>query len=243
MSDVLPPELLAALRAWFASTQIVSSTPTAADLTIGAGINAFLGDASMVVSPLTRANHQSALRALMAHLANYGLSEDSPLTTLSVECLLTWPSWLVSVRHLGRQSIQNHLNALSRFLDYLRLHEQLPYTISEMTRISEHIKLTRKAYRPAVHVPRPISDEDMAAILAAAHPAQAPRLSVLRNVAIVHTLLSTGMRVMEMAGITRGQLNADHSATITGKRQGQRVVFFNHLSWDAIHAYLAERAP
>ena len=241
----LSHDMLAELRAWLVYARIVPGDQPTGDQTLGATISAFLDDTGIVVSPITRANHQSALRALVAHLAAYGLTADSPIRDLRPEHLLTWAAWLINTRHLGKQSIQNHMNSLSRYLEHLRLRAQLPFTISEMTRIQDGIRLTRIAHRPDQRLPRPISDDDIERLLTVAR--QQPtdsardRLATLRNIAIVLTLRSTGARVMEISGLRLHDLRDDRSAIIIGKRHKERTIYFDTASWTAIAAYLAAR--
>lgn len=59
----------------------------------------------------------------------------------------------------------------------------------------------------------------------------------LRNIAIMETLRSTGCRVSEAMSLTRGDLR-DMQATIRGKGGKARLIFFDHVAWEAIWTYL-----
>ena len=91
IDDAIPAEInqihqmLAELRAWLVHARIVPTDLPTDVPSIGATISAFLDDTGIVVSPITRANHQSALRALITHLAAYGLTADSPIRNLRTD--------------------------------------------------------------------------------------------------------------------------------------------------------------
>jgi site-specific recombinase XerD len=68
-------------------------------------------------------------------------------------------------------------------------------------------------------------------------------LARLRNIAMVEALLSSGMRVSELARLRRGHLLYDDQGAILKYTKGkkEREVLFSDRAWAAIMAYLAER--
>jgi site-specific recombinase XerD len=64
----------------------------------------------------------------------------------------------------------------------------------------------------------------------------------LRDIAIVRTLGKIGMRVAELCGLRRGDLQpSTRRAIVTGKGDKGRFVYFDDAAWDAVAAYLAAR--
>jgi site-specific recombinase XerD len=70
-----------------------------------------------------------------------------------------------------------------------------------------------------------------------------PRLELLRNRAIVHVLLSTGVRVMELISLTRDQVadGAVSEVQVLGKRKRSRTIYLDQEACEAIQAYCKER--
>ena len=73
------------------------------------------------------------------------------------------------------------------------------------------------------------------------HEPMRPRLELarLRNIAMLEALRSSGMRVGELVGLIRDDLDyRQHCARVTGKGDKQRVVYFDDAAWNAIQSYL-----
>ncbi|MGL5831387.1 MAG: tyrosine-type recombinase/integrase [Candidatus Altimarinota bacterium] len=67
-------------------------------------------------------------------------------------------------------------------------------------------------------------------------------LSGLRDYAILRTLYSTGLRVSELVGLNRDQINLETGEfRVVGKGRKQRIVFLSGEAAEAIKAYLAGR--
>ncbi|HEX7587584.1 MAG TPA: tyrosine-type recombinase/integrase, partial [Anaerolineae bacterium] len=67
-------------------------------------------------------------------------------------------------------------------------------------------------------------------------------LARLRNIAMLQALRASGMRVGELVGLKRDDLDHRlHTARVTGKGNKQRIVYFDDLAWNAIQAYLKAR--
>jgi integrase/recombinase XerC len=108
-----------------------------------------------------------------------------------------------------------------------------------------------RSYRRGYNRPLPkLPPEDaVLALLDAARQAKSepnrPRqeLARLRNIAMLEALRSSGMRVGELVGLKRDNLDyRTHSASVIGKGDKQRIVYFDQSAWKAIQVYLQARA-
>jgi site-specific recombinase XerD len=134
-----------------------------------------------------------------------------------------------------------YLTAITSFFRYLILHGYYPGTV-------EHVRdqladLTVKGTHP-----HPAPDQRLPLLVRAAArvlaDAATPRayLVAARNCAIVQTLFASGMRVSEVAGLSREDLDwARGQALITGTGGRQRLVFFSPDALAAINQYLDRR--
>lgn len=69
------------------------------------------------------------------------------------------------------------------------------------------------------------------------------RLLHLRNIALLETLKSTGARVSEICGLTRGDLDSTNQrARVVGKGSKERWVYFSPIAWAALEEYIAAQA-
>ena len=134
-----------------------------------------------------------------------------------------------------------YLTAITAFFRYLILHGHYPGSVERLrAQLSE---LTVKGVRS-----RPAPDQRLPALLRAADQALAavdsPRgtLVAARNRAVVYTLFASGMRVSEVAGLCREDVDWERGqALITGKGGRQRLAFFSPEALAAINVYLDRR--
>lgn len=85
-------------------------------------------------------------------------------------------------------------------------------------------------------LPRPLTVEQMARLL------QAARQTGKRNIAIVETLYSTGIRVSELCSLALDDLDLQHgTARVTGKGDKERLVTLGPQAVTAIRQYLDGR--
>ncbi|HWE60440.1 MAG TPA: tyrosine-type recombinase/integrase, partial [Chloroflexota bacterium] len=131
-----------------------------------------------------------------------------------------------------------YLTAITAFFRYLILHGHYPGTVERLR--AQLSDLTVKGTRQ-----RPAPDQRLPALLRAADrvlaAAEGPRAQLVatRNRAILHTLFASGMRVSEVAGLCRQDLDWQRAqALITGKGGRQRLVFFSPDAIAAINRYL-----
>jgi len=65
----------------------------------------------------------------------------------------------------------------------------------------------------------------------------------LRDIAIVHMLRASGMRVGELAQLRRGDVDRQNQAVriLHGKGDKQRLAYLDRRAWTALQSYLAQR--
>lgn len=131
-----------------------------------------------------------------------------------------------------------YLTAITAFFRYLILHGHYPGTVERLR--AQLGELTVKGVRS-----RPAPDQRLPALVRAAEravaAARSPRAQLVayRNGAILHTLFASGMRVSEVSGLCRQDIDWGRGqALITGKGGRQRLVFFSPEALQAINRYL-----
>ena len=94
---------------------------------------------------------------------------------------------------------------------------------------------------PAQNKPVPIlTDDELTAVL---KQCQGKGFETRRNEALIRVLMDTGCRVSELVGITLEDLDLDReSATVTGKGNKVRPLYFSAKTARALDRYLRERA-
>ncbi|MDO8435318.1 MAG: tyrosine-type recombinase/integrase [bacterium] len=132
-------------------------------------------------------------------------------------------------------STQNgHLISLRGLLTYL--------TKTDVPSLApEKIELARTAQREVNF----LEGDELERLLSAPLTAggSAPRIVRLRNAAILEVFFSTGMRVSELAGLTREQVNLQRGEfTVRGKGKKLRVVFLSDRSRDSLKRYFGVRS-
>ncbi len=145
---------------------------------------------------------------------------------------------------------ETYLTAVVRFVRWCVLERIVAFDAVDTERL---LKLVHDNRSKRSRLPKTPDDDHIAALLeATTYDAQAPhasparaeqaRLRQLRDVALIHALRSSGMRVGEIVKLTRGDLvKRNHSTRVIGKGNKERVVYFDATAWDAIEAYLRER--
>ncbi len=225
------------------------------DLTLDQAFADFLTDA-VAGSRLTRRTYRTALNALAAFLREEGVEPaTAPVAELTVERALRWGTWLMHqhVRPTGeaglsKRTLHTYLSALARLMRYLHARRLLALPGPELTRFHEGLRDIRRGQKPPQLLPHPPTPQQVEALIRAAREAEAPRddlraeLRRLRNIAILETLRSSGLRVGELVKMRRKDLrHEDQSAWIVGKGDKERQVFFDATAWRAVQVYLEAR--
>lgn len=189
-------------------------------------------------APATLRTYAASIGALFAWLAQRGRDpHTTPIATIQAAEVTGFLLWATRT---GRKPATRaaYLTAITAFFRYLILQGAYPGTVEGMR--AQFAELTVKGARG-----RPAPDGRLPALVRAADRTAATadggraRLVAARNQAIVHTLFASGMRVSEVAGLSRQDLDWGHGqALISGKGGRQRLVFFSPEALAAINRYL-----
>lgn len=226
----------------------------------------FLRTAGGGQSEHTAKTYASGLTYFKAYLEKYfdWSTAETPVANLEPEMFQEFPVWLLKQTYrrsersapvpLAESTRSLYILAVTRFLRFLVLRKRLPhFDYAEYDRIKEELaQATNVKERPvAQKIPGP---EIVAALVEAAEvppqaddeasPAYRRRLSLVwrRNLAIIHALRSSGMRVGELTSLKRSDLDFDRQgAWVTGKGRKTRFVAFDDVAWQSIRAYLTDR--
>lgn len=205
----------------------------------------------------------------LAYFLNYlqetqAWTEDSPVADLTPDIVQEFPAWLLKQTYqrsenvapalLAESTRSLYLVAVTRFLRFMLLRKRLPwFDYAEYDRIKEELAHATHTKMQPIEQKIPAEDIVTALIEAARTPPQLPeaapatyrhRLKLVwrRNLAIVLALKSSGMRVSELVGLKRENLDYSHQgAWVTGKGRKTRFAAFDDEAWTAIQAYLEER--
>ncbi len=220
--------------------------------TIQEAIENYLRDIPLGKSAQTAKTYSQGLRRFTEYLAEKRHSPTRAVSTLTVENAINCARWLNEARGDGKTKIakttfRTYLSSISSFFAYLLRERLVEFNAADIQRMKETFKEFRgKAHRP---IPKLPPDDAVHALLNAARDvkpnAKKPRLELarLRNIAMLEALRASGMRVGEMVGLKRGDLDyRAQTAIVTGKGAKQRVVYFDDPTWSAIQTYLQARA-
>jgi len=134
-------------------------------------------------------------------------------------------------RSLSRVTQNYHLIALRSFLKYLAKRDI-------RTLSPEKIELPKTAEREIEALNR----EELENLLTAPFQTNFPIFIKTRDQAILETLFSTGLRVSELASLTREQVNLKYDEfTIRGKGNKLRLVFLSESAKESLKNWLALR--
>lgn len=173
------------------------------------------------LSPLTVAAYRADLAALAAFLAARGLAGR---VAGEVELL----EFLASTPALSARTRARRLSALRRYHRYL-LREG---------RVAEDPTLRLGAPRLGRSLPKTLSEAEVEALLAA--PAE-DTAEGLRDRAMLETLYATGLRVSELVGLERGQVNLRQGVVrVIGKGAKERLVPLGEEALGWLQRYLDE---
>lgn len=217
--------------------------------TIGDTIERYLNDAG-TGSRHTRRTYRTAMNRFQEYLAERKVAPDqAEADRLDVDLLLGFATWLLDDAQVGRRSLHTYLAGLSGLVQFMQVRGWLPFSPQELARFHEGIKRIRRNQRPPDLMPHPIRQEELDGLVAAARDiqlrdngSQREQLVKLRDRAMVEALACTGLRVSELVGLVRKQLDdTDRASWVVGKRGKARQVFFATHAWESIQHYLRER--
>ena len=215
-------------------------------LTIEEAIQNYLRDLAVGQSPQTVETYSQGLKRLKEFLVTAEHLPAEAASSLSVDHALECAKWLSEERAIAKSTLRTYLASISQFYSYLLRERLVNLSATDVERMRDAYAKYRRGYsRPLPKLP---PEEAVHALLDAARRVEPdpnkPRLELarLRNIAMLEALRSSGMRVGELVGLKRDDLDyRQHSARVTGKGDKQRIVYFDDLAWNAIQQYLKER--
>ncbi|MCL4301927.1 MAG: tyrosine-type recombinase/integrase [Anaerolineae bacterium] len=234
-------------------------------LTFNEGLALFLKTVAGGQSAHTAQTYGQALAYLLRYLEeSYEWTDTTLIADLRPNMLQEFPTWLLQQHYqpnsytapipLAESTRSLYLTATARFLRFLVLRKSLPtFDFVEYTRLKDELhQATNVKPKPVDQKIPPV--EIVAALIDAAKqppqldgylaPADRQRqhLAWQRDLAIILALKSSGMRVSELTGLKRANLDyGRQGAWVEGKGRKTRFVAFDDEAWAAIQAYLKER--
>ena len=147
-----------------------------------------------------------------------------PFTQISTDDLREYLSFYELERNAGKVTIDNIRRIMSSFFSWL---EDEDYIVKSPVRRIRKVKT-------AALVKETFSDEELETIREAC--------TSKRDIAIVDLLVSTGMRIGELVGLNRDDINLhERECLVTGKGNKQRIVYFDARAKLHLENYLAQR--
>ncbi len=222
-------------------------------LSIEAALDDYLAYLEGKRRPSTIRTYAKSYRRLAQYLpdAPTPLPPEAPLSELSVEHLIQFPTWLHR-RGLARSTIARHLAAVQQFVSYLFREELSDMDAHQYERMKAVYRDARKGVRR--RLPRVPGREAVADLIAQARERPIPdgaseavqrrqALIRLRDVAMLETLRATGIRVGELVALQRWNLDHENQRLLieTTKSKEPRSLPVDDRAWMAIVAYLTAR--
>jgi integrase len=190
----------------------------------------------------TRRTYATALDRLAEQLAECGIGQDAPASTLPLDLLEAFYLWCARRYGPTSRTCPTYLAGARAFCRFLDRHGLSPAGYERLKAGLEEVT-ARQPYRT------PRVDDRVPQMLVHLESQPLPtereaRLAALRDRAILRILYTTAIRRDEAARLNREDV-ADGRATqalITGKGQRERVIFFDEPTMQAIQRYLEARA-
>ncbi|MBI3742366.1 MAG: tyrosine-type recombinase/integrase [Chloroflexi bacterium] len=219
--------------------------------TIEEVIRNYFRDIFGLESEQTAETYVQGVRRFEEFLATQGIAQNKLVLHLTPEIFIAFADWISGVRNrmksLTQSTIQVYLSSVTGFYKYLLRERLIDFSAGDLERIRVSFHASRRGFQRTL--PKLPPEEAINALLAAARRVKSnpkkPRVELarLRNIAMMEALRASGMRVGELVGLKRDDL--DHrarTALVTGKGDKQHVVFFDEPAWDALENYLRARA-
>jgi site-specific recombinase XerD len=219
-------------------------------VTIDDAIQNYLRDLAVGQSAQTVQTYSQGLERFKEFLIS---TPHSPVvvSSLTVDNALECAKWLSEGRgdlgnQIAKSTLRTYLTCIAQFYSYLLREKVVEFSASDVERMRDaYAKYRRGFSRPLPKLP---PEEAVTALLDAARNVKQqpkrPRLELarLRNIAMLQALRTSGMRVGELVGLKRDDLDYRlHTARVTGKGNKQRIVYFDDAAWNAIQTYLKAR--
>jgi site-specific recombinase XerD len=196
----------------------------------------------------------TALNLLAEFLAENGLppaTED--VGKLTVDHALHFIPWLVTVHFEGqvrRATKRTYLTGVQAFYKYLLRNRLIEIPLADYERLNEEYGAARRVRER--RVPRVPAESAVQRLLEAVRSVppfhgdkpddRRRELIRLRDIAMVELLRYSGLRVGELVGLRRGDLDYEEATVLVrGKGNRERVVPIGQVALQAIRTYLGAR--
>lgn len=193
-------------------------------------------------SPKTRASYQTSLNRFVRDVLDGDWGTD--VKTLEADDLI---SYRESLAGLATGSIHTYMSPLRKLFRYMVLRRMTSFNLTDL-----ELALDTARELDSGRDPRPLPkvppETSVQAVIDAAKEeisqggTERQTVRAIRDLAIVHALRVTGMRVGELVGMKMSDVDMElRAAVITGKGGKQRLVAFaDPASWSAIQHWIIE---
>jgi site-specific recombinase XerD len=148
--------------------------------------------------------------------------------------------WLREEKGLAISTVDNYLASLAQFLRWLLAEGRANFGQQELEAFLEERGTLE--HRQESWLPRVPAEEEVVSLIEAARAVpvttdERANLRRLRNIALLETLRSTGVRPRELVAMRYGDLDLERQTA----RVGSRRVYFDLAAWGALTHYLQAR--
>src|SRR3990167_3873587 len=207
----------------------------------------------------TRRTYATAIRHFLTFLAIANVYPTHPADVVTLDHAYRFSNWLSNAyrtqreRVLDKRSRAVYLIAVGRFFHHLITVEHcVVVDYVDYENFKDFLKEQTKYGKRLIDQRLP-KDDMVAGLIDAISAApdiadlsekQARRRLLIwrRDRAIILALHSSGMRVSELCGLRRGNLDyAEHTAIVLGKGDRQRTIYLSDVAWRTTMEYLKDR--
>ena len=209
-------------------------------MNIKMAVEEFLDNVGGNKSQCTKKSYANGVKALQKHLIYKGLETTSPLENLTIDLLISFPSYLGKMGY-SKKTIGLYTSSSRSFVRWLIIQGHMNPTQQEMIRFEMAYKDANQ--RRQDKLPRWPKRDDVERLLDAVKKLNEPSPRLERDIAIIEFLASTGCRNNEICQLKIENINPrDRSAVVVGKGDKERVVFFSVAALDALRVYWKARS-
>lgn len=187
-------------------------------------------DAFLDYQDLEQSRPQSTLTSYRHSLSVFGkFFGDRPLTDINDDLIRDWRKWMDNrPRPLARSSQTYHLIVFRAFLAFCDSRRIITFNAKSVS--IGHVKRPQVIFLTSTEVDKLIKAPTV------------DYITGMRDRAIIELLFATGLRVSELVGLDRDQLDfRRREFTIRGKGQKDRPIFFSVRAAHYLKLYLAKR--
>ena len=210
------------------------------DLTIKQGTQKFVNNIELSRSENTARTYSNGLNAYMEMLEDAGIDYESDISIITEEHVSSFSKYL---KNYAPTTESLYINVFKNFLEYLVAENVLNLNMHRVA-----LLIAQRSRKPGVRIPQfPV--ESIEQVLKYAQTLsdtpgedEHTKLINLRDGAFLITLADTGLRIHEICGLRRGDINwFTKKAVIIGKGNKQAVIRFSNRSVMAMRNYINER--